>query len=210
MIALKLRRQGFTLIEVLFFMAIFAMVLTVMLPLLFSATETRLRQQTIALVEDNGAQMIQNFTRRTRDAERILYPAAGATGAVLALQHSSGGLHPTIFGVQTGSLVVIERDNKKSITSDQVAVVDFVVRNTSVAEDKPSLSYSFRISRTIRLEQPHTYDRRFQGAVTLHTDDTPYSGGCSCSAPSCSAGIYSWNVCSSSSCAGRTEAMTCP
>ncbi|TSC59382.1 MAG: hypothetical protein Greene041662_529 [Candidatus Peregrinibacteria bacterium Greene0416_62] len=203
-------RGGFTLIEVIIFMAIFAMVLTVMLPLLFSATDTRLRQQTIALVEDNGAQVIQNLARRARNSERILNPISGSTGAVLALQHGSGGLQPIIFGIQTGSLVVIERDTKRMITSDQVAVLDFIIRNTSVAADKQSFTYSFRISRTIRLEQPHTYDRRFQGAITLHPDDTPFSGGCSCSAPSCNTGIYSWNVCSSSSCEARTEPMVCP
>lgn len=203
-------RAGFTLIEVIIFMAIFSMVLVVMLPLLFSATESRLRQQTIALVENNGMQIVQNLTRRARNAERILQPVAGSTGAVLALQHGSGGLHPIIFGIQTGSLIVIERDTKRAITSNQVAVIDFVIRNTSTAADKQSFTYSFRVSRTIRLEQPHTYDRRFQGALTLHPDDTPLSGGCNCAVPSCNAGIYSWNVCSASSCAARTEPMTCP
>lgn len=203
-------RSGFTLIEVIFFMAVFSMVMVVMLPLLFSATETRLRQQTIALVEDNGAQVIQNLTRRARNAERIMKPASGSTGAVLVLQHASGALHPVIFGVQTGSLIVIERDAKRMLTSDQVAVLDFVVRNTSVSAEQQSFTYSFRISRTIRLEQPHTYDRRFQGAVTIHADDTPQSGGCTCAAPSCTSGLYSWNVCSASSCAARAEAMTCP
>lgn len=201
---------GFTLIEVLFFMVIFAMVLMVMLPLLFSATEARLRQQTIALVENNGAQVIQSIARRARNTERILKPVAGSTGAVLALQHASSELHPTIFGVQTGSLVVIERDSKHQITTDQVAMIDFVVRNTSVTSNQQSFSYIFTISRTIRLEQPHTYERRFQGAVTLHPDDTPQSGGCACGVPSCTGGIYSWNVCSASSCASRSAAMTCP
>ncbi|OGJ63795.1 hypothetical protein A3C37_01745 [Candidatus Peribacteria bacterium RIFCSPHIGHO2_02_FULL_53_20] len=203
-------RRGFTLIEVIIFVAIFSMIITVMLPLLFSVTETRLRQQTIALVEDNSAQIVQNLMRRARNTERILQPAIGSTGAVLALQHGSGGLHPMIFGVQTGSLIVIERDIKSVITSEQVAVIDFVIRNTSVSEDKQSFTYSFRVSRTIRLERPHTYDRRFEGAITLHPDDTPLSGGCSCSAPSCNAGIYSWNVCSASSCSARTEPIICP
>jgi type II secretory pathway pseudopilin PulG len=206
-------RFGFTLIEVLIFLGVFAMVVSVVLPLLFSTTETRLRQQTISLVEDNAAQAVQNLMRRVRNSERILSPVAGSTGSVLVLQNASGSLNPIIFGVQTGSLVVIERDVRWEVTSSQVAFLDFVVRNTSTSANRNSVDYSFRISRTIRLEQPHTYDRWFHGAATIHPDDTPQGGSCGCPASYCTNGVYdmySWYICTNQLCYLRSDHVGCP
>lgn len=202
-------RPAFTLIEMMIFIAVFALVMAVALPLLFASTETRLRQQTIALVEDNAAQLIQNLTRRARNSERIIRPAMGTTTSVLALQHASGSINPIIFGVQTGSLVVIEKDTKWEVTSSQVAVLDFLIRNTSTSTDRQSLSYSFRISRTIRLQQPHTYERSFQGTITLHPDDTPQGDVCSCPGPVCSNDVYTWYICDEGLCYQRSDMMDC-
>ena len=202
-------RQGFTLVELLLFLAIFSIVAVVMLPMLYATVETRMRQQTIELVEDNANQALQQIERRIRNAERIIAPTMGSTGSVLVLQMASGSLNPMIIGAQTGALVVIEYDLRRTLTSSQVAISNFVVRNTSSDDDAPSVSLSFKVSRTIRLQMPHTYTRFFEAAATLHPADDP-QGDCGCSAASCSDNVVTWYVCSGGTCSEREDDMSCP
>ena len=202
-------RQGFTIVELLLFLAIFSIVAVVMLPMLYATVETRMRQQTIELVEDNANQALQQIERRIRNAERIIAPAMGSTGSVLVLQMASGSLNPTIIGAQTGALLVIEYDLRRTLTSSQVAISKFIVRNTSSDDDAPSASFSFTVSRTIRLQMPHTYTRLFEAAATLHPADDP-QGDCGCSAASCSDGVVTWYVCSGGTCSEREDDMACP
>lgn len=202
-------RSGFTMIELLIFIAIFSLVAVVMVPMLYATVETRMRQQTIELVEDNANQALQHIERRIRNAERIIYPAMGSTGSVLVLQMASGSINPTIIGVQTGALVVIERDVVRKLTSSQVAVLHFVARNTSPAADTPSIFSSFTVSRTIRLQMPHTYTRYFENAALLHPADAPV-GDCGCSSASCSSNLMTWYLCSGGSCSERQDTFACP
>jgi type II secretory pathway pseudopilin PulG len=204
-------RSGTTLVELLLFMAILSLVIGMILPILFSATENRLLQQTISTVEQNGGQALQNITLRVRQAERILVPAMGQTGAVLALQTGSGSTNPTIIGIHSGSLVVIRRATKQIITSSQVAITNFVVRNTSTSSTRQSLEISFKVSRTIRLQQPHSYGRVFEGGFNLLPDDVVTGSSCGCPVPSCqAAGTYRWDVCEAGICLSASTPLQCP
>lgn len=202
-------RYGFTMIELLIFIAIFSMVSVVMVPMLYATIETRMRQQTIELVEDNANQALQQIERRIRNAERIIYPVMGSSGSVLVLQMASGSVNPTIIGVQSGVLVVIERDLVRKITSSQVAAMHFIARNTSPSPVTPSVFSSFILSRTIRLQMPHTYTRYFENAALLHPADAPV-GDCGCSSASCSGNLMTWYLCSGGSCSERQEIFVCP
>lgn len=204
-------RRGSTLVELLIFVAILGMIIGAILPVLFSATENRILQQTISLVEQNGTQILQNIALRVRNAERILGPASGAEGSVLALQTSSGAIDPTIIGINSGSIVIIEHATLETISSDQVAVQDFQIRNTSVSATRQSVLVSFLVSRTIRLQQPHSYQQRFEAVMTLLPNDRPQGNACGCVAPACQGGnIYGWEVCDLGVCGTASTPLQCP
>ncbi|MFA6039622.1 MAG: type II secretion system protein [Candidatus Peribacteraceae bacterium] len=210
-VPVKLARPGVTLIELLVFVAIFAVVGFTVLPLLFSATENRLLQQTVSLVEQNGLQVLQQIGRLAA-AERILDPPPQEEGIVLTLQSGSGAMNPTIIGALSGSLVVIRRATKQVITSPQVALDEFRVWNTSASTLLQSFRVSFRVSRAIRLQAPHIYERTFEGTFTLPPGDEPRGaacGGAVCSAPSCAGMIYTWKVCQSFMCSDAQTYLPC-
>lgn len=204
-------RPGTTLIELLIFLAVLSMVIGTALPILFSATENRLLQQTISIVEQNGTQVIQNASLKIRQAERVLSPAIGQTGSVLALQNASGSLNPTIIGLNSGSIVLIQHTTRELVSSQQVAVQDFVVRNTSTSDSRQSVTISFSVSRTIRLQQPHSYGQHFEFTVNLLPDDVATGDACGCIPPYCTGNnVYSWHVCQSGTCLGATTQLECP
>jgi len=205
------RHSGTTLIELLIFIAVLSMIVATALPLLFSATESRILQQTISIVEQNGTQILQNATLRVHNAERIISPAIGQTGSVLVLQTGSGNTNPTIIGFNSGSIVIVERSTQEVISSSQVAVQDFVVRNTSTSATRQSVTIGFRVSRTIRLQQPHSYAQRFETGIRLHPNDVPLGASCVCNAPTCLGNNqFRWSICTAGNCLDASTAMQCP
>lgn len=202
-----------TLIELLIFIGLLGMVAVFALPLFYSSTENRMLQQTISIVEQNGSQSMQILEHRIRHAERILSPAIGATSQVLTLQTGSGTTDPTIIGIVSGSLVIIQGTVKHTITSSQVAVEDFRVRNTSVSGSIPSVWMSYKISRIVRLQQPRIYDQIFQTVVSLLPDSAPRVASCGvCIDAYCDIdSMYTWEVCGSSGvCETAVTRLDCP
>ncbi len=195
--------------ELLIYLAILSIVVSIVIPMLFAAAENRLLQQTVSIVEHNGAQVLQNVTVRIRQGQRIISPAMGQTGAYLVLQTGSGGLNPTIIGTATGVVVVIEGAIEEAVSATQVAVDHFVVRNTSVSASRPSVKISFNVIRTIRLQQPHTYTRAFETAVSLFPTDRPYVDACSCSAPTCGTNMITWEICQNALCYAASNPLKC-
>jgi len=205
------RHPGTTLIELLLFLGILSLVAGLTVPILFSATENKLLQQTISIVEQNGTQVIQSATYSIRHAERILSPLPGQTGSFLALQTSTNATNPTIIAVDSGAIVVIKHTLKETVSTVQVGVTGFEVRNTSVSASKPSVLMTFTMSRTIRLQQPHSYTQTFETLIGLPPNDVPVGGACGCDIPSCmSANVLAWQVCESGVCGEVIEQVQCP
>jgi type II secretory pathway pseudopilin PulG len=206
------QHSGSTLVELLIFLALICLVIATALPILFSATETRLLQQTISIVEQNGTQILQNTSQRVRHATKIISPAAGQTGSVLVLQTSSGSTDPTIIGFSSGGIIIIEHTERAVVSSTQVAVQDFIVRNTSTSASRQSVSIAFGVSRTIRLQQPHSYGRRFEATFNLLPRDVPVTDSCGgCIPPYCMGNNnYTWQVCENAVCYTGQSPLKCP
>ncbi len=205
------RRPGTTLIELLIFMGVLAAIGTAVFPLLFSSTEDRLLQQTIALVEQNGIQTLQSIGTRITQAERIYTPSLATSGSVLALRMGSGTLNPTIIGLNSGTLILVEGIDRQELSSSQVAISNLVFRNTSVSSRRQSIEVTFTVSRAIRLQAPRSYRQSFQAVFTLPPDDVLQPSNCSCSLPGCAPNnIFVWEVCQASTCMEAETALTCP
>jgi type II secretory pathway pseudopilin PulG len=202
-------RHGTTLIELIIFITVLALVATAILPLLFATTEDRMLQQTVSLVEQNGSQILQTIGTQIHNSERVLDPGLMATGSVLALQSASGAINPIVIGVSSGSLILVRNTIAQTLSSTQVAVEDFVVRNTSLSATRQSVIVSFRVSRAIRLQLPHSYSRVFQAAYTLYPTDKTKGDACHCAMPGCAADYYVWNVCDAGACLESRTQMEC-
>ncbi len=204
-------RQGTTLVELLIYMAVLAVVSVAIFPLLFASTEDRLLQETVSLVEQNGIQILQGIGTRIAHAESILSPSAASSASVLALHSGSGAMTPIIIGLHDGVVQVVEKTDLQDMSSSQVAVSNLRFRNTSVSTNRQSIEVTFTVSRAIRLQAPHSYSQSFQGVFTLYPDDVREASSCSCAMPGCDgANTYIWQVCESGSCLESQTPMICP
>lgn len=203
-------RPGITLIEVLLFVALLGVIGGIALPLLFSATENRLLQQTVSLVEQNGAQLMQTLKLQVRNGEKIVLPAAGQTGSFLVLRTAGGEADPTVIGTSSGTVILIRRLIKRVISSPQVAVEDFVARNTSVSPSRQSVHISFTVSRTFRLQTSRSYQQYFEATINLLPDDIQNGNPCGCAAPSCNGPeSIRLRVCDGAICATGDTSLDC-
>jgi len=207
-VLLLMKRSGTTLIELLLFLAFFGLSSGVLLAFFFMTSEQRIRQQTIATVEQTGVQLVQTLANRIRNSERILDPPLGSSGSILALQLSDDVLHPTIIGISGSLLYVGEANTLRAMTSTEVTISDFSIHNTSSADEMASVLIQFDISRRMPLSIPLEYTRRFETLVSLFPDDDP-SPPCSCAIPSCSAGSYTWQYCVDAVCTTATVNLPC-
>lgn len=209
------QRPAITLVEVLMFITLMGMMAGTVLPTLFNATESRQRQDAIALVEQNGAQVMQTIAQEIKSAERILYPATGGTGYILALQMADANENPTIIALDSGAIVMIQGRARRQLSSELVGVTGFAVDNTSSSDDRQSLAVSLSLRRIIRVLRPVSYTSTFNSVITLYPDDVTEGNPCNCFTPFCSSaetvygseeedvtgtGFFVWGICDSGVC----------
>lgn len=207
-VSLLRHRRGTTLVELLLFLAFFALSSGVILAFFFSTSEQRIRQQTVMIVDQSGIQLLQSISNRIRNAEKIIDPPLGSSGSILTLQMPQEDENPNIIALQSGALIVITHDSLSALGSDRVEVTDFSVRNTSSATDRQSALVSFTLTRTLPLTTPLIYSRPFEALVTVFPDDA-LNPHCSCTAPACVGGAYTWQVCDAEVCSNAVTPLSC-
>jgi hypothetical protein len=198
-------------VELLLFLAFFAVVGGSVVSILFATNDQRVRQQTIASVERMGLQILQGLKWRIEHAERILDPPLGASGSILSLQMASESDHPMIVGRENGALVLVLRESKKILTTEGVTLSNFAVRNTSASATRLTVFLSFDLTETYPLPVSplRDYTRRFEMLVPLFPRDHPTGNSCGCAPPSCQGGNYIWEICSGQTCSVATVTLPC-
>lgn len=205
-------RSGATLVELLIYVAVLAAVGISMLPLLFSTTEDRILQQTAASVEQTGQQLLQSIGYQVEHAEKIILPETSqGTGSILHLQTGSGSANPTIIGILSGALILVQGVQQQTLSSTQVGISYFIVKNTSVSADKQSVLVRFAVSKTIRLQAPRSYTKIFEGVFSPFPDQSHTGDDCNCAFPGCAGpSQFAWQICTSGTCQNATTQMRCP
>jgi type II secretory pathway pseudopilin PulG len=200
-------RHGFTLVELLLFLGLAAIMATTLVSVYIATQESRQRQRGIAAVEQRGTQILEQAIQNIRRAEHIIDPAIGQSGSTLALQMGLNSEFPTIFGsTASGELLLIQRTSTASLLPAGVTVTDFDVINI----DGESARISFELTGALPTIPPSTYVKRFQAAGAVYVDDVSDAGGCSsCPSPSCANDVYTWQYCVSGACTTSSLSMVC-
>lgn len=163
------RSAGFTLVEILLYLALSSAMLTIIVTFLFVLMQSRIKNQTIAEVEQQGLQVMQLITNTTRNAEAILTPAAGVTSTSLSLQVAEAAKSPTVFDISDGALTVTEgASDPITITSPLVTASDVSFQNLSATGTPGSLRVSFTLSRTnVDGKSEYDYSQTFYGSSNI-------------------------------------------
>lgn len=125
-------KNGFTLIELLLYVSLSAVVLFALVMFVSSLLEARVRNQTVATVDQEGNRVVSLITQTVRNSITINSPTAGTESASLSLNTGIGGNDPTVFSLVGGTIMMTEGANTPvALTSNLVIVSNLNFRNLS-------------------------------------------------------------------------------
>lgn len=162
----KLRRGGFTIIELLIYTAIFATVVTVVVDLFFRSQTVQMQAIQNQEVDRNARVALLEMTQTIRGATSVSSPALGASGASLTLNSSAISYAVDANGV----LQKTDAGGTYDITTSMVTVQDltFIQRGESGPGKPPTVSISFTVrSNTLVYGQSTNINKAYQTTVQL-------------------------------------------
>ena len=142
-------QTGYTLIELLLYVAIIGILLSSITVFFGMMVSARVKNQTIAEVNDQAAAVMDYMTQTIRNASSITSPTAGTSGSSLTLVVPTGSLSPTIFSLSGTTLQVKEGTAAAvSLTSSDVQLSSLTFTNLTRSGTPGIVQISFTLNRT--------------------------------------------------------------
>ena len=162
-------QQGFTLIELLLYIAISSVILLVISVFLSTLLESRVKNQTIAEVEQQGAQVMQLITQTLRNADTINSPVSGASAGTLSVNTYTGANNPTIFDLSGGVIRIKEGAGAVvSLTNARVTASALTFQNLSRVSTPGTVRISFTLTYVNSSgRNEYNVTKKFTGSATL-------------------------------------------
>lgn len=159
-------RRGFTLIELILYIAIVGTILLSAVGFLSVILESRIQSQITAEVEQQGSFAVTTLADAIRNADGISTPAAGESDDTLEI--TAGGTNSVVsFSVENGTLMENEGGNKIALTNNRVSVSNFAIQNLA-ASGTPSAAH-INLDVTYRNETGRSifdFVKNFQSGAT--------------------------------------------
>lgn len=165
----KYSQKGFTLIELLLYMGIASSVLLASTFFLQTLLESRVKNQTVAEVEQQGLQVMQIITQTIRNAENVISPAAGADGPSLTLDVSTASNNPTVFDASNDIITITEGAGSPiALTNSRVAVSSLSFQNLSRVDTPGVVRISFTLTYiNYSGRQEYDFEKTFYATASL-------------------------------------------
>ena len=139
--------NGFTLVEMLLYVAIFGVMVVAFVTFSKSLVNNRMQSQRLFEVNDQGEAALKIITQTLRNADQVNSPTTGNTGSSLSVDTVSSSTNPTVFSLVDGVLNIKEGSGDLvPLTNGQVVVSDFVVTNLSRSGTTNAVKVSFKLT----------------------------------------------------------------
>jgi type II secretory pathway pseudopilin PulG len=143
----KLSQTGFTLLELLLYVAIVGMLLLALAYFFVGTASTRIGGQIENDVNQQATFAMETITQTIRNSDSITAPAANVSGAQLTLAMTPSTVSPTIFALSSGVLTIKEgAGTVVPLTSSSVVVSNLTFSNASKASTPGSVQISFTMA----------------------------------------------------------------
>ena len=156
--------RGFTIIELLLYSAISAAMIASISIILSTLLDIRIKNQSIAEVEQQGQILMSSLTKAIRNADTVNDLPQGATEAVLSI--TANGVN-TVYSSENGRMMVsINGGGAIPLTNSKVEITNLRFSNYA----RPGTNGLFRIEFTISRLNPvggarNAFERTFIGSA---------------------------------------------
>lgn len=164
---IKLNSSGFSLVELLLYIALSATILLILSTTIFNLLQARIKGQAIAEVEQQGIQIMELLKQTVEQSSSIVSPAIGSSDSSLNLVMPTPALSPTIITLAGNTITMTEGVNPAlNLSSSSLLVSNLTFANWS----KPSTPGLIRISFTLSYvnnenRQEYNYSQTFVTSV---------------------------------------------
>lgn len=170
MIVFPKSQKGFSLLEMLLYVAISSIILLSLSFFLIFLLGSRLKNQSITDVNQQGIQIMQLITQTIRNARTIDSPSIGATSSSISMTMFDSLVSPTVFDISSGTVRIKEGSGVViPLTNSHVTISSLVFQNISSTSSTDRI---IRISFTIDHNNPNgrnenVFSKTFTGSATL-------------------------------------------
>ncbi len=163
------KNKGTTLVETIIYVAIFSMIITAFVSFSSSMTSTRLNNQNVLEVNDQGIKAMKIITQTIRNSSQVNSPTIGNTASNLSLVTYTPANNPTVFSVTSGVLYITEGGGSQiALTNNKVVVSNLTFSNLSRPSTSDIVKISFTLASTSTASSPGgTYSFSFNGSAEL-------------------------------------------
>ncbi len=163
------KHNGFTLVEMLLYVAISSTMLIALVGGLSVVLESRVRNQVSSEVEQQGLQVMQIITQTVRNADAINSPTAGNTASSISLKTFSTTTNPTIFNLSNGVVRITEATGTPiDLTNSHVTVSNFSFQNLSRSGTTGTVRINFQIDYLGgNSTKEYVFSKTFNGSATI-------------------------------------------
>jgi prepilin-type N-terminal cleavage/methylation domain-containing protein len=161
--------SGFTLLEVIVYLALFAIVSSGVVLLTLNAYYSRAKAVSIDEVSQNSRLVMGQIAQAIRNASSITSPATSTTSTLIRLQMPNSTRNPTYFDLSSGAVVTKVGSNATStLTSHKVKVNDFFFHNISYAKTPGAARLQMTIQyASSTLGREYQYERTYYATETI-------------------------------------------
>jgi type II secretory pathway pseudopilin PulG len=144
MIKNNLKKGGFSLVEVIIYVAIFSLLLYGMMTFLDVVSKSRFHNQEVSEVNYQGMKLVRMISHSIRNAEEILSPVTSQTSSTLSVVGTGGTV---TYSIVDGVLMVTEDGgNPVPLTNNHVRVEDLTFTNLSATSTPGIVQIRFTLS----------------------------------------------------------------
>jgi type II secretory pathway component PulJ len=166
--------SGFTLIEVLLYIAIFASIIMVIAAMAINSVAERQKNEVFTAVNYQGEAAMEIIEQDIHQATSITSPARGNTASSIQLSMPQTSVNPTIFSTyndgSTNHLEISQGSPSVNtyLTNSHVSISNLSFVNEGLSGTNGSIEISFSLSykSTSTLEE-FTYQNTFYGAASI-------------------------------------------
>lgn len=161
--------KGFTLIELLLYISLASIILIITSLFLSTLLESRIKNQSIAEVEQQGAQVMHLITQTLRNAEAVNSPLPGANSSTLSIDVINAASDPTIFDLSTDAIRITEgAEAAISLTNNLVTASNLDFTNLSRSGTPGAVHITFTLTHVNPSgRNEFAFSRTFYGSASL-------------------------------------------
>ena len=145
-------KKAYTLIELLLYVGLLAIIMSIVSYFLFASISAKVKNRTIAEVEQQGEMAMQMISQTIRNSSAINSPISGANAGTLSLNIPDLTKTPTIFSLSAGKIQIQEGTGiATDLTSSRIVITNLIFQNIS----RPSTPGVIRVGFTASYNDPN-------------------------------------------------------